>query len=90
MVCADDLREPVATRASPHPGDGRSRTVPGTARHPVLLPQAGGDREQSATADGTAGGLDAKADLAPNDGLTQRSLGGAVGGFDTLDLQKSP
>jgi hypothetical protein len=28
---------------------------------PALLPEGGGDREQSATADGTAGGLDANA-----------------------------
>jgi hypothetical protein len=34
---------------------------------PALLPQGGGDREQSATADGTAGGLDAKADFALDD-----------------------
>ena len=34
---------------------------------PALLPQGGGDREQAATADSTAGGLDAKADFALDD-----------------------
>ncbi len=57
---------------------------------PALLPQGGGDREQSATADGTAGGLDAKADLALNHRLTQCPLGGVVRGFDALDFQEGP
>ena len=42
---------------------------------PALLPEGGGDREQSAAADGTAGGLDAKADFALDDQLAQCSLG---------------
>jgi hypothetical protein len=57
---------------------------------PALLPQGGGDREQSATADGTAGRLDAKADFPLNHRLTQRSFGGVVRRFDALDLQESP
>lgn len=57
---------------------------------PALLPQGGGDGEQSAAADGTAGGLDAKADFALNHRLAQRSLSGVVGGLDALDLQKRP
>ena len=57
---------------------------------PTLLPQAGGDREQSATADGTAGELDAKADFALDDRLAQCSLGGIVGGLDCGVIQKGP
>jgi hypothetical protein len=43
---------------------GKLQELPGI---PALLPQGGGDREQSATANGTAGGLDAKADFALDD-----------------------
>jgi len=53
---------------------------------PALLPEGGGDREQSAAADGTAGGLDAKADCALDDRLAQCSLGGIVGGFEAASL----
>ena len=57
---------------------------------PLLLPQGGGDREQAATADSTAGGLDAKADFALNHRLAQGSLGSVVGRFDAVDLQEGP
>lgn len=57
---------------------------------PALLPQGGGDREQSAVADGTVCGLDAKADFALDDRLAQCSFGGIVGGFDAGVIQKSP
>ena len=64
----------------------------------ALLPQGGGDCEQSATTDGTAGGLDAKADFALDDGLEQGpySCGedfvysSVVGGFEAVDLKKGP
>jgi len=64
----------------------------------ALLPQGGGDCEQSATRDGTAGGLDAKADFALDDGLEQGpySCGedfvysSVVGGFEAVDLKKGP
>ena len=52
----------------------------------ALLPEGGGDREQAAAANGTAGGLDAKADVALDDRLAQCSLGGIVGGLDSLIL----
>ena len=61
---------------------------------PLLLSQAGGDREQAATADSTAGGLDAMAvarhipDFALNDRLAQGSLGSVVGRLDAVDLQE--
>ncbi len=55
-----------------------------------LLPQCGGDREQSATTDGNAGGLYAKADFALDDGLAQGTLSSVVGGFDAVGLKKSP
>ena len=57
---------------------------------PLLLSQAGGDREQAATADSTAGGLDAKADFALNHRLAQGSLGSVVGRLDAVDLQEGP
>ena len=50
----------------------------------LLLPQGGGDREHSAAAECTAGGLDAMAaarhipDFALNHQLAQGSLGGVV------------
>ena len=56
----------------------------------ALLPQGGGDREQSATTDGTAGGLYAKADFALDDGLAEGTLSSVVGGFDAVGLKKSP
>ena len=46
---------------------------------PALLPQGGSEREQAATPDSTAGGLDAKADFALNHRLAQGSLGSVVG-----------
>jgi len=52
---------------------------------PALLPQGGGDREQSATTDGTAGGLYAKADFALDDGLAQGRLSSVVDGFDAVE-----
>ena len=57
---------------------------------PALLPQAGGDREQSAATDGSASGLDAKADFALNHRLAQGSLGSVVGRLDAVDLQEGP
>ena len=51
---------------------GLLQEQPGMA---ALWPQAGGDREQSAAADGSAGGLDAKDDL----GLKGLSLGQEAG-----------
>ena len=41
---------------------------------PLLLSQAGGDREQAATADSSAAGLDAKADFALNHRLAGAGL----------------
>jgi hypothetical protein len=40
---------------------------------PVLWPQSGGDRVQSAAVEGTACGLDAMPDFAPDYGLAQLS-----------------
>ena len=51
---------------------------------PALLLQVGDEREQLAAADGSAGGLDTKADFALNHRLAQCSLGGIVSGFDAL------
>jgi hypothetical protein len=56
----------------------------------TLLPQGGGDREQTAAADRTLARLDAMTDLALNHRLAQGTLGGVVGGLDPLDLQKGP
>ena len=49
--------------ASHRRGDGQSRPAPGTPRHLGPVAAGGGDREQSATTEGTASGLDAKADF---------------------------
>ena len=56
----------------------------------TLLPEGWDDREQTAAAQGSLGGLDSMADLAVDHRLPQRSLSGVVGGFDALDLQKRP
>ena len=64
----------------------------------ALLPEGGGDGEQSAAADRTLAGLDAMADLALNHRLVQGTYsygedcvnGGVVGGLDSLDLEKDP
>ena len=57
----------------------------------ALLPLGGGDREQSATTDDTAAGLDAKADFTLDDGgLAQGTFSSVVGGFDAVGLKKSP
>ncbi len=55
----------------------------------ALLPERGVDREQTAAAQCSLGGLDAMADLAVDHRLPKRSLSGVVGGFDALDLQES-
>jgi len=57
--------------ASHRRGDGQSRPAPGTPRHLGPVAAGGGDREQSATTNGTAGGLDAEADFALDYGLAQ-------------------
>jgi hypothetical protein len=54
---------------------------------PALLPQGGGDREQSAAEDRTLAGLDAVTDLALNHRLAQGMFGGVVGGFDAGVIQ---
>jgi hypothetical protein len=56
----------------------------------TLLPQGGGDRKHSAVADGTAGRLDAMADLALIHRWPEGSLGSVVGGSDSLDLEEGP
>jgi hypothetical protein len=62
----------------------------------ALLPEGGGDGEQSAAADCSLAGLDAPAvawqtsDLALNHRLAQGTLGGIVGRLDSLNLQEGP
>ena len=56
----------------------------------ALLSEAGGDSEQSAAADRTLAGLDAMADFSLNHRLPHGTLGGVVGGLDSLDLQEGP
>jgi hypothetical protein len=55
-----------------------------------LLPEGSGDREQAATANGTAGRLDAVTDLALNHRLAQGTFCGVVGGLYSLVLQEGP
>ena len=55
----------------------------------ALLPEAGGHGEQSAGADRTLAGLDAMADFSLNHRLPKGTLGGVVGGLNSLDLQES-
>ena len=54
---------------------------------PSLLSEGGGDGEQACPADGSVGRLDTMADLALDDGRTQRFLCSVVGGLDSLSLQ---
>ena len=56
----------------------------------ALLPERGGDGEQSAAADRTLAGLDAMTDLALNHRLAQGTLSDIVGGLDSMGLQEGP
>ncbi len=51
---------------------------------PSLMSESGGDVLQACPADGAVCRLDTMADLALDDGRTQRSLCSVVGGFDSL------
>jgi hypothetical protein len=56
----------------------------------ALLSEACGDGAHSAAADRTLAELDTKADFSLNHRLQQCTLGGVVGGLDSLDLQEWP
>jgi hypothetical protein len=84
VLCVSDLRDPAAEMALPRRGDGQSSSAPGTARHPFLDVQGGGVVSRR------VGRLDTMADLALDDGRTQRSLCSVVGGLDSLSLQEGP